>query len=178
MVPSIYRRGNEGPLPEAVAFGLFLRPGLPGYTPAMKSRASRALLRPIFAAVLLFAALKFFVIDVALVDGPSMSPTFREGEPVLVFRLAYGLRLPQGLGGYLIRWSNPAPGDIVVAENPESDVPVIKRVAWTRPGPPRDGRLDLWLLGDNPGQSLDSRSYGTVPVEKVAGRVLLFPSRP
>ncbi len=140
----------------------------------MKRRASWAPLGPIVAAVLVAAVLKFFVVDLALVDGPSMKPTFSEGEAVVVLRMAYGIRLPQGLGGYLLRWADPEPGDVVVAENPDTKVPVIKRVAWTRPGAPRDGGLEVWLLGDNPPDSLDSRSYGAVPVEKVAGRVLLF----
>lgn len=141
----------------------------------MKARAPWL---PLLLALLLAALAKFFVLDLALVDGPSMHPTFSEGQVVLVFRLAYGLRLPQGLGGYLLRWADPRPGEVVVAENPQSGDPVVKRVAWTRPGPPSDGGLELWILGDNAGDSLDSRSYGTVPVEKVAGRVLLFGPHP
>lgn len=145
---------------------------------AMKRRHHWVLLGPILAAIAIAVLLKFFVVDLALVNGPSMKPTFEEGQIVIVLRLAYGLRFPQGLGGYLLRWADPIPGDIVVAENPETSEPVVKRVAWTRPGPPRDGRLELWLLGDNAADSLDSRSYGAVPVENVAGRVLVFGSRP
>lgn len=144
----------------------------------MQSRASRSPLRPIVAAVVFAALVKFFIVDLALVEGPSMSPTFEAGQPVIVLRIAYGLRLPQGLGGYLFRWGDPAPGDVVIAENPESKRPVIKRVAWTRPGSREDGGLELWILGDNGSDSLDSRSYGAVPVEDVAGRVLSWRSRP
>ena len=124
----------------------------------MKSRAFRGPVWPIAAALALAALVKFFFVDFALVDGPSMMPTFDAGEPVIVLRVAYGLRLPQGLGGYLFRWGNPRPGDVVIAENPDSKKPVIKRVAWTRPGPHGDGGLELWLLGDNGPDSLDSRS--------------------
>ncbi len=144
----------------------------------MHFRASRSPLWPIVAAVALAALIKFFFLDLALVDGPSMLPTFKAGQPVLVLRIAYGIRLPQGLGAYLVRWADPEPGDVVIAENPASQLPVIKRVAWTRPGPRQDGGLELWLLGDNGPDSLDSRSYGTVPVEDVAGKVLVLPSLP
>jgi len=144
----------------------------------MKRRASGNILRPILAAIFLAAVIKFFVIDVAFVDGPSMRPTFDDGQLVVVLRVAYGLRLPQGLGGYLVRWADPSPGDVVVAENPKTGAPIVKRVAWSRRGSSEDGQLDLWLLGDNPPDSLDSRSYGSVPVENVAGRVLLFGPTP
>lgn len=33
---------------------------------------------------------------------------------------------------------------------------------------------ELFLAGDNPPESLDSRDYGGVPIEAVSGRVLLF----
>ena len=144
----------------------------------MNFRASRSPLWPIAAAVVLAAFVKFFLIDLAMVEGPSMLPTFEAGQPVVVLRIAYGFRLPQGLGGYLIRWGNPEPGNVVIAENPKSKQPVIKRVAWTRLGSRMDGGLELWLLGDNGPDSLDSRSYGTVPVEDVAGRVLSLRPRP
>jgi type IV secretory pathway protease TraF len=38
-------------------------------------------------------------------------------------------------------------------------------------------RLSIFLLGDNPPESLDSRDYGAVSIEAVSGRVLLFGSR-
>jgi len=94
---------------------------------------------------------------------------------------------------------------VVAAFNPRDGLPVVKRVAAVGPrslsvvagrllGPALDAPLSpdqerrlgsglelpalyLFLLGDNPPESLDSRDYGGVPIEAVSGRVLLFGAR-
>jgi signal peptidase I len=158
----------------------------------------------ILAAALLFLAAKAFVLDAAVVDGRSMRPTLEPGSFVLVLRCAYGLPSPWG-SGYLLHWAAPRRGDVVAAVSPRDGLPVVKRVAAVGPltlsvaaghllGPELDAplsssqeerigpafdlpRLSLFLLGDNPRESLDSRDYGAVPIEAVSGRVLLFGSR-
>jgi signal peptidase I len=130
-------------------------------------------LGPIIAALAIAVALKSWVIDLAFVEGASMLPTYHQGQLIILFRAAYGWRFLPGQP-YVLRWASPKPGDIVVAANPSSGVAVIKRVEWNHDdngGPTRDF---IYLLGDNPGESLDSRAYGPIPVEKVAGRVLIF----
>jgi nickel-type superoxide dismutase maturation protease len=83
----------------------------------------------------------------ALVSGPSMVPTLRAGDAVLVAR------------GRTTR-----AGDVVVARfRSRPDLLVVKRVAR----PEGDG---WWLLGDNPLVTDDSRAYG---VADVMGRVVL-----
>jgi signal peptidase I len=153
----------------------------------------------ILVAALLFIAAKAFVVDAAVVDGRSMRPTFEPGSLVLVLRCAYGLPSPWG-EGYLLRWASPRRGDVVAAASPRDGLPVVKRVAAVGPqslsiaagrlqGPGLDSPLSLeqerrlgsslaipgrslLLLGDNPGESVDSRDYGAVPIEAVSGRVL------
>jgi signal peptidase I len=167
---------------------------------------SRHSVRPL-VAILIAAALallvKGFVLDLAVVDGRSMLPRYRDGDVVAVLRCAYGLRAPFGLGGaraYLLRWDQPAVGDIVAARSPADGRPVVKRVAVRGPlllegrdGHLRGGDLDLeldpgaaavigrvvelppstvFLLGDNLPESVDSRSYGPVSDEAIVGRVL------
>lgn len=164
----------------------------------------------ILAAALLALAIKGFVLDLAVVDGPSMLPRYRQGDVVLVLRCAYGLRPPLGIpGAYFLRWALPQVGEVVVAASPGGGGPVIKRVAERGPlvlevegERLRGGHLDLgleageaavlgpsvrlpdnsvFLLGDNLRESLDSRSYGPLPVDALAGRVLggpLFGPRP
>jgi signal peptidase I len=155
----------------------------------------------ILAAALLVALAKTFVLDAAVVDGPSMRPTLQPGALVLVLRCAYGLRSPSGYG-YLLRWSSPRRGEVVAAASPRDGLAVVKRVAAAGPlslsiaagrlvGPGLDSPISpsqaaglgveielppgrLFLLGDNPAESLDSRDYGPVPIEAVSGRVLLF----
>ncbi|MCG6498690.1 nickel-type superoxide dismutase maturation protease [Kitasatospora sp. A2-31] len=89
----------------------------------------------------------FGLIDVA---GPSMVPTLREGDQLLV---RYGARI--------------RPGAVVVFRHPfQQDLLVVKRAAERR-------AKGWWLLSDNRPVDSDSRSYGAVPDELVLGRVLL-----
>jgi signal peptidase I len=155
----------------------------------------------ILAAALLVLVAKAFVLDAAVVDGPSMRPTLEPGGLVFVLRCAYGLRSPFG-NGYFVRWGSPRRGEVVAAASPRDGLPVVKRVAAAGPatlsvaagrliGPGLDASLSpdqasrleggleipagrLFLLGDNPSESLDSRDYGSVAVEAVSGKVLLF----
>jgi signal peptidase I len=164
-------------------------------------------LRPgaaILGAALLALLTKAFIIDAAVVDGRSMLPTLEPGSIVLMLRCAYGLPSPLG-PGYLVMWSLPRRGDVVAAASPRDGLPIVKRVAAVGPaalaveagrllGPGLDSPLSaeqaqrlgnapglparsVFLLGDNPPESLDSRDYGSVPIEALSGRVLLFGRR-
>ncbi|MFC3501133.1 S24/S26 family peptidase [Micromonospora krabiensis] len=83
-----------------------------------------------------------------LVTGPSMAPTLRHGDAVLVRS-----------GGRPVR-----PGDVVVAVfRTRPDLLVVKRAVR-----PQDG--GWWLRGDNDLVTDDSRAYG---VADVRGRVVL-----
>lgn len=101
---------------------------------------------------------------------------------------------------YLLRWATPKAGEVVAAQSPNDGTAVVKRVAARGPlqlriegGHLRGGNLDLellpdelailglgfdlppdsvFLLGDNLAESLDSRSYGPVSVDALAGRIL------
>ena len=58
-------------------------------------------------------------------------------------------------------------GDIILAEHPyKSSVKIIKRIAEIE----SDGKLQL--IGDNPAQSTDSRTFGAVSIESIVGRVV------
>lgn len=85
---------------------------------------------------------------VAEVTGPSMVPTLRHGDRLVVH---YGARLRAG--------------DVVVLRHPfQQDLLVVKRAAERREG-------GWWVLGDNPYAGGDSTDYGTVPDELVLGKV-------
>ncbi|MHC0431721.1 nickel-type superoxide dismutase maturation protease [Streptomyces sp. O3] len=87
---------------------------------------------------------------VAEVHGPSMVPTLRHGDRLLVH---YGARVRAG--------------DVVVLRHPfQQDLLVVKRAVERREG-------GWWVLGDNSFAGGDSTDYGTVPAELVLGRVRL-----
>jgi signal peptidase I len=111
-------------------------------------------------------------IVVTVVRGPSMQPTYHDGERLIARRR---------------RWAIPRRGDVVVFRNPRpagipgsSEGPLlIKRVgAVPHEAAPAGMTADhvpaghLVLLGDNPAQSLDSRQLGFIPVDNVVATVV------
>ena len=86
------------------------------------------------------------------VTGRSMLPTLCDGDYVLVVPRASAPGCP-------------SPGDVVVARHPhQSDLVVIKRVQ-------RVDDRGVFLVGDSPDGTTDSRDYGPVSVGAVWGRV-------
>jgi nickel-type superoxide dismutase maturation protease len=83
-----------------------------------------------------------------LVEGNSMLPTLKDGDAVLIKRRA---RIETG--------------DIILANHPfKKSVKILKRVkSFTAKG-------DLFLVGDNPPESTDSRTFGAVPLKYLIGK--------
>jgi nickel-type superoxide dismutase maturation protease len=94
----------------------------------------------------------------ARVTGPSMAPTVRHGDRLLVRRLTSP--------------DEVRPGDVVLARFPSRpDLLVVKRVRRAVPG-------GHWVEGDNPLVTDDSRAYGpAVVVGRVVGRLWPRPGR-
>jgi nickel-type superoxide dismutase maturation protease len=83
------------------------------------------------------------------VEGDSMLPTLKHGEEVLV-QPTETLQI----------------GDVVVAKHPfKQSVIIIKRISEIN-------EKGLFLLGDNPIESTDSRSFGEVSKKNVLGKVV------
>ena len=104
-----------------------------------------------------------------VVLGPSMEPTLRDGDRVLVDLRTLRGRLPR-------------PGDIVVVSGP-GDEDLVKRVGrepypgndpYPIPMVAADSPLEPTFvgLGDNPAESLDSRAFGRLPRHRIRGRVV------
>ena len=85
-----------------------------------------------------------------LVQGPSMAPALRHGDQVLV----------------LFTRRAAKPGAVVVVSLPDGTL-AVKRLSRVD----ADGRV--WVEGDNPFGSTDSRTLGALPGEAVHGRVLV-----
>lgn len=83
--------------------------------------------------------------------GPSMEPTLGNGDLVLA-----------------VRARRHRPGQILVVEHPHRpDLLLVKRCVRVLDGD------QLWIEGDNPQASDDSRAFGAVSGQRVRGRVLL-----
>ena len=90
-------------------------------------------------------------LDAVRVDGESMAPTLHAGELLAVRPLRAG---------------DPREGQIVVARSGAREV--VKRVVTPRH--PIDPTM-VWLEGDNPDRSTDSRTTGPVRRDAVVGIV-------
>lgn len=81
-----------------------------------------------------------------------MQPTLEPGDRVLVRRLG--------------RKPAPSLGTVVVTWHPQrSKLRLIKRLKSV-------DETGLWLLGDNPAESTDSRQLGAVPTNLLIGEVV------
>lgn len=93
----------------------------------------------------------FWPLRRVLVIGPSMAPALRHGDVLLVRRTPPGVL--------------SKPGSVVVVDLPDRPL-AVKRLTRIEP----DGRV--WVEGDNPFGSTDSRQLGALPADAVSGRVV------
>ncbi len=87
-----------------------------------------------------------------LVSGDSMLPTLKNGDSVRVDMKAYATHQPQV-------------DDIVLVRHPfVKDMCMVKRITVIK-----DGRYVV--RGDNPRASTDSRSFGSLALSQILGRI-------
>ncbi|HEX8909491.1 MAG TPA: signal peptidase I [Anaeromyxobacteraceae bacterium] len=90
--------------------------------------ALRELVESALLALVAALFLRAFVVEAFKIPSSSMVPTVQVGDHLLVSKLSYGLRVPF-VNRFLLRWSEPRRGDVVVFANPlEPGKDYIKRV--------------------------------------------------
>ena len=149
----------------------------------------RALTVTVVLLVLVGAVLRWQVAEPFLVPSGSMEPTLHGGDHVLVDKLAYRSGPP--IRGDLIVFHRPRTGEIMLKRvvavagdevGLEDGVLHVNGRARAEPfvdqrridsvyfGPVGVPRGDVFVMGDQRGNSVDSREFGPVPVTRIVGR--------
>lgn len=153
-------------------------------------RLVQEIVQVVLPALLLALVIHLFLAQATVVYGRSMEPNLHERERLIIDKISYRLHPPQR-------------NDIVVLDLPEMNEMLVKRVvglpgetveirggvvyvdgqplaeqfpheASIHDAPPVNlGAFNYFVLGDNRGNSNDSRSFGAVNREAIVGRVWL-----
>ena len=151
----------------------------------------------VFTALLLALTLKTYVAEAYEIKGSSMEPTFHSGERVVVLKTFYDLEREDviifsstedptkdlikrviGLPGETIRIAS---GKVYVDDKPldeqyvkEDEVSLgSQRYPFLSRTAPYKIRIDeVFVLGDNRGDSHDSRRFAGVPLRNIKGKVM------
>ena len=128
-----------------------------------------------------------------------MEPKLKHGQMAVINKTAYGILIPF-MNQYVITYSFPEIDDIIVFKNPKTGLMSIKRCVGIQGDEFKiesgflfinNYRIPLnlyhenslrkqdkvpeghiFVLGDNLDESIDSRSYGTIPLENIFGRLI------
>lgn len=156
------------------------------------TRLLREVLEVAILTLLLFVVVHL-VVQNYRVDGPSMTPTLLNHEYILVDKASYALGKPQRGDVIVFAWPRDpsqdfvkrvigVPGDtvsvasngVVTVDNVTINEPYVNNLlnpyqpnTWTL------GPNEYFVLGDNRGDSSDSRDWGPVPLADVIGKATL-----
>lgn len=157
------------------------------------------MVRVVLISLAIILPVRYFLIQPFYVKGASMEPTFNDREYLIINELAYRLRDPARGEVVVFRYPNEprqffikrvvgVPGETIIVKDgrvkiinalhpegfyldesdylpPGTEVAGDRRVAL--------GAAEYYVLGDNRGASLDSRSFGPLSRRYVVGRVWL-----
>ncbi|MDF2630518.1 MAG: signal peptidase [Symbiobacteriaceae bacterium] len=179
--------------------------GAPGETPASADEpggepkkpgksAVREWAETLVVALLVALLIRSFVVQVYLVEGPSMEPTLHTFERVFVNKLVYRFRAPK-------------PGEIIVLQDPArpqrelikrviavagETIEIRKGIVYVDGKPLKEPFINtaikstvdmdaqpvpenhVFVMGDNRGMSFDSRSIGPIEVSKIDGKAFFM----
>jgi len=152
----------------------------------------------IVVAVLVALVVRTYVVKTFYIPSASMEPTLQVGDRIVVDELSYHLHAVHR-GDIVVFRRPPAencgapvvtdlvkrviglPGETISARNGRVDIdgrplaePWLPRHEYTGPfGPLRVPADDYFMLGDNRGDSCDSRDWGALPAGYLVGHVVL-----
>ena len=154
----------------------------------------------IFIGTMTGILLKLFIIDIVHVNGTSMEPALHNGSAVAINKLAYGLVKPFG-STLACTWNFPSEGEIVVYMHENNlvikrcaatssvpleyssdngytlkvnnrEYPLTQAQFITMSSFSKVPEGMILAIGDNYEESIDSRTYGFIPVYNILGKAL------
>lgn len=154
------------------------------------------IVKVVLISVAIIVPIRYFLIQPFYVKGASMEPTFHDNEYLIIDEISYRfreprrgevvvLRNPRGEKDFFIKRIIGLPGERVVIENGvvrifNAEAPagfVLNERTYLSPNVRTTheldvsvGRSEYFILGDNRGSSLDSRSFGPAPRADIVGR--------
>lgn len=84
-------------------------------------------LKTVLGAVLLAGLIRIVLFEAFEIDGPSMEPTLRHGDRVVVAKYPYGLFLPFTEDA-VMTWGAPTAGEVIIIKSPQDNLDIVKRV--------------------------------------------------
>lgn len=152
-------------------------------------RLLRDILETIVLALVIYAGVRLFVRNFRI-DGSSMEPNLQNGQLILVARWSYWFRSPDRGDIVVFRGPNDESRDLVkrVVGLPGEQIEIVngqvlvngqmlpEPYAQLNPssgGPWKLGEGQVFVMGDNRGRSLDSRSWGPLQTEHIIGKALV-----
>jgi signal peptidase I len=164
-----------------------------GSKPPRRKSELREWLETIGIALVLALLVRTLVVQVYKVEGESMLPNFHTGEMVLVNKFIYKIRAPHA--GEVVVLDDPLnpqrqlikrvialPGETVTIKEdrvyingrPLAEDYINKELLRGETlGPVTVPAQTVFVMGDNRGNSSDSRRIGPIPVTKLEGKALL-----
>jgi signal peptidase I len=154
------------------------------------------LLKFVVIAAVIVLPVRLFVAQPFIVSGESMSPTFENGEYLIVDELTYRFeapkrgdvvifRYPRDPSEFFIKRIIGLPGETVTIANGQVSVkevggdsltlnePYVKNIGNGRDATYTVSEGNYFVMGDNRPESSDSRIWGLMPRQNLIGRAVI-----
>jgi signal peptidase I len=154
------------------------------------------LLKFVVVAAVIVLPVRLFVAQPFIVSGESMSPTFENGQYLIVDELTYRLsppkrgdvvifRYPRNPSEFFIKRIIGLPGETVVVADGKVEIkeasgaivpldePYVKNLGNGRDATYEVSADNYFVMGDNRPESSDSRIWGLMPSKNLIGRAIV-----